>query len=115
MLIYKGTIGSVLSHYIESRFNVRVLEYEPELEDLLSDESSDTFLAMVVAQEFPVELFFAVRQRAAGARVIWLCQDRNNQDCPDTLVTKYLCDGINEWLLFNNILNEHLASFGKKP
>jgi hypothetical protein len=113
LLIYKGTIGSILSHYIQSQFDVTVHEYEIEPEDLLSDQPSDVRLSVIVSQEFPTKLFPAVRQRTGGSPIVWLCQDRNNRICPDKLVVKHFCDGVDEWFLFNKILDQYLADYKK--
>ena len=115
IFVYRGTVGSILSHYIQHRYNVTVLEYEPEPADVLHDPpSSHPVLALVAAAEFPAILFEALKQQVCSVPIVWLCQDINNRDLPDTSVLKYSCDGTNEWTVFRDVLRNYLRPYRRK-
>ena len=84
-------------------------------DDILSEApSTDVALVLVVSQEFHDDVFQAIRKQAGNAPIVWLCQDRNNKDIPDASVEKYICDGTDEWVVFNDVLEKYLKSFQKK-
>ena len=74
--------------------------------------STDIALVLVVSQELPDDVFQTVRKH--NAPIVWLYQDRNNKDIPDAFVEKYICDGTDEWAVFNDVLEKYLKSFHKK-
>ena len=120
LFVYNGTVGAILASFIKKHFIVHVFEYGLDAgefaEDLaLNEVNDDTVLALVIGQEFPVDVFYAI-QRLAGVAVpiVWLCQDQNNHEIPDASVQRHVCNGPDEWLVFTNTLNRYLARVAKK-
>jgi hypothetical protein len=99
LFIYKGTVGSILSHYIK-----------PDPADLLADipKPTDVILILVVSQYFEVDVFNAVKH-ISNAPVVWMCQDGNNNEVPASSVKKYIADDTHQWDLFNDILDTHVG------
>ena len=92
-----------------------VLEYELEAKDILPDAPpNDVALVLVVSQEFPDDVFHAIHKQASNAPIVWLCQDRNKKELLDASVEKCICDGTDEWVVFNDVLEKYLKSFHKK-
>lgn len=114
LFIYKGTIGSILACYIKRLYDVMVLEYELDASGILSETAlTDVALALIVGQELPDDAFQAIRKQGGNAAIVWLCQDRNNKDIPDASVEKFIFDGTDEWIEFNDVLEKYLKPFHK--
>lgn len=92
-----------------------VLEYELEPAVIFSDAPpTDVALILVVSQEFPDDVFQAMNKQVGKVPIVWLCQDRNNEELPDALVEKYVCDGTDEWDVFYDVLERYLKAFHNK-
>lgn len=111
-LVYIGTIGSILKHYIESRYNVIVCEHLLALEYTKSQKN--VAMILVINPDFERDIFEAIEEQARNVPIVWFCQNPQNETKPDPSVIKYRCDDTNEWVLLNNILNKYLAPFAKK-
>lgn len=94
LFIYNGTIGSILSSYVEKNYRVTVLDFVLDSKDLDSENLIDDIaLVLVVGQEFPPDVYTAIRRLSENAPIVWLCQDKNNQELPDKSVQRIVCDG----------------------